>query len=359
LSTSFFNVTDIYLSQALPYMAVNVVAGPTGGTITTSNVLAQLTTLSTPQLMYTNSNHVWWQFTSGAQATYNQQNGQTSFQNGLQLTTTTPTAAPGQKKYFTYAINEYDVPQYTGANGNDILEFGIYNSSNAGSQNFQFALNQSATGTKNNMTYIPSSGGSGVNAPLGFITERGSKVASESASSVTVNMAKVVDTLQFVVGPTAGVAGSNTVTSTSVGPVGVGQAVPGFSNLTVSKVNATCTFTSTSCSVAGLSNLTAVPSVTHAVVPVSLNTATTPLVVLDSNANSAATLIVVGSKYVNSVAGQIFAQNPSLNSSFGPSSVVASAEGTNRILVAGYTANQTVQAGNQFINQLLQAAGTA
>jgi hypothetical protein len=262
----------------------------------------------------------------------------------------------GQHKYGTYTINEYNVPSYTGANGADALAFGIYNSSNSGSNPFQFVVNQSTTGTKNNMSYT-SSQNVVTNAPNGFITERGSKVASETPSTLTVNLAKVVDTLQFVVGPVVGVTTSNTVTSQSVGPVGVGQAVPGFSNLTVSKVNATCTFASTSCSVSGLSNLTATPSVTSAVVPVELNTATTPLVVLDSNANSAATLIVVGSLYVNSVAQQVFAQNPSLNSSFGPSSVVASAEGTNRILVAGYTANQTVTAGNEFINQLLQAAG--
>jgi maleate cis-trans isomerase len=89
---------------------------------------------------------------------------------------------------------------------------------------------------------------------------------------------------------------------------------------------------------------------------VKLDTSATPLVVLDNNANSASTLIVIGSKYVNTVAQQIFAQNPSLDSSFGTSSVVLQAFGSNRILVAGYYANQTVQAGNQFIQALLSAA---
>jgi len=92
-----------------------------------------------------------------------------------------------------------------------------------------------------------------------------------------------------------------------------------------------------------------------------LNTAVTPLAVLDSQANNASTLIVVGSKYVNSVAAQIFAQNPSFASSFGPTgpnSVAVTAFGTNRILVAGYSANQTVQAGNEFIQALLAAAST-
>ncbi|MDE1849992.1 MAG: hypothetical protein KGI00_04660, partial [Candidatus Micrarchaeota archaeon] len=141
-------------------------------------------------------------------------------------------------------------------------------------------------------------------------------------------------------------------------PYGVGQAT-NLANVTIGKVNATCTGgsgASSSCTVTGLANLTATPSVTQAVVPVSLNTATTPLVVLDSNANQAATLVLVGSKYVNSVSAQLFAQNPSLDSSFGTSSVVEQAFGGNRILVAGYTANQTVQAGNEFIQALLAAA---
>ena len=87
-------------------------------------------------------------------------------------------------------------------------------------------------------------------------------------------------------------------------------------------VSATCSVggkrTNSSCTVAGVGNLMAMPSVTQAVVPVKLNTAVTPLVVLDTNANNASTLIVVGSKYVNTVAQQIFAQNPSLASTFGP-----------------------------------------
>ncbi len=354
LGANFFNITNVYLSQALPYISVNVIASQSANVVS-NNALADLETTATPQLLFKNSNHVWQQLTSGTQATYNQQNGQTAYQNGFTITTQTPGPTAAAKQYFVYAVNEYDVPSSTTTN--DLLEFGIYNSSSAGSQNWQFVLNQSVAGTKNNMTYVPSAGSS-VSAPLGFITERGSKVASISTGSVTINYAKVVDTLQFLVGPVAGVTGSNTVLSSTVGPVGVGQAVPGFANLTVSKVNATCAFTSTSCNVVGLSNLTASSSQGNAVVPVQLNTANQPIAVLDGNANSASTLIVVGSKYVNTVAQQIFAQNPSLNSSFGPSSVVVSAEGQNRILVAGYTANQTVQAGNQFINALLQAAGT-
>jgi hypothetical protein len=358
----FYNVTSVQLSRALPYMTVTVI-GNNGVTNygATVNTMATLVT-NAPAFLYSiaNQNNGNYSVTeiSGNQVTYNQQNGQTVVTGGLSVN---PLATGGTVKlgtsnpYFTVNMLEYDVPGSTSYT--DYLAFGVYNSSQGGAQTFGFQLNQSATtGTKNNMSYISSQGNIVNNAPLGFITERGSKIAQESQTSVTINMAKVVDTLQFVVGPTTS-STSTTVTSTAVGPVGQGQAVPGFANLTVANVNATCAFKATSCSVTGLSNLTATPSVTQAVVPVYLNTATTPLVVLDSNANNAATLIVVGSKYVNSVAAQVFTQNPSLASSFGTSSVVASAEGSNRILVAGYTAAQTVTAGNQFISQLLQAAG--
>jgi hypothetical protein len=177
-------------------------------------------------------------------------------------------------------------------------------------------------------------------------------VASITPTQVTYDMAKSVDMLQFIVGPA-----STSVTTAEhvIGPFAVGaQALP---NVTIANVTANCTFSTTSCVVNGISNLSATPSVSQAITPVKLNTAATPLAVLDTNANQASTLIVIGSKYVNSVAAQIFAQNPSLDSSFGPGSVIVQAFGTNRILVAGYTADETVQAGNQFIQDLLTAAG--
>ncbi len=354
VSQSFYNITNMYFSTALPYLAANVVVGqvPTA----TTNVIANYQPIA-PVLLYPKSGYQYMWVATNPSVTYNQQNGQPSISGGLTLTAATePNGVPAtSQKYFTVNVPEYNVPGST--TSQDALSFGIQNSTTGGAQNFAFQLNQSATGTRNNMTYQASTGAT-VNAPTGFVTERGSKVAAISPSSVTINMAKVVDTLQFVVSPSSTVVNS-TSGEKSVGPVGIGQAVPGFSNLTVSNVTATCggvSVKTSTCTVSGLANVTATPSVSQAVVPVSLNTATTPLVVLDSNANSAATLILVGSKFVNSVSAQVFAQNPSLNSSFNTGSVVVQAYGTNRILVAGYTANQTVQAGNQFINDLLQAA---
>ncbi len=360
LPNQYYNITNIYLSRALPYITVNVVGGDVASS--TANTLAQLTTLSTPAFLYSvpNQNYLDVEVATGANAlTYNQQNGQAAYQGGFQVHTVAPGVGTNSNhEYFTYNVIEYDVPGST--TWTDALAFGIYNSTTAGAQNFQFQLNESSTGTKNNVTYTSSQGGS-VQVPKGFVTERGSSVASINPGSLTFNLAKAVDTLQFVVTPYTTSLG-NATTQKTVGPVGVGQAVPGYANLTVYNVSATCggvSASSSECNITGLANVTATPSVSQAVVPVALNTATTPLAVLDTNANSAATLIVVGSKYVNSVAGQIFAQNPALNSSFGQGSVIVQAYGTNRILVAGYSANETVQAGNQFINDLLTAASTA
>ncbi len=354
LGELLYNVTNMYFSRPVPLLDANVVTY-TPPTTAVGNTLAYLSS-TTPYLMYySQSGQSNYRLTSGSSVNYNQQNGQPIEYFNLSASTVSGVSGTS-KQYFTYKVTEYPVPAITSTN--DVLELGIYNSSTGISASPYFQLNTSVAGTKNNATYV-SSQGTSVNAPQGFMTERGSKVASISPTSVTLDLAKAVDTLQFVVSPTIGYNASTSSTTTSVGPVGIGQAVPGVANLTVSKVNATCAFTATSCNVTGLGNLTATPSQTQAVTPVYLHTDTTPLVVLDSQANPAATLIVVGSKYVNSVAGQVFAQNPSLNSSFGPSSVVVSAEGTNRILVAGYSANQTVQAGNQFIQQLLQAAGVA
>ncbi|MGC8547702.1 MAG: hypothetical protein ACP5MC_01695, partial [Candidatus Micrarchaeia archaeon] len=290
--------------------------------------------------------------------TYNQGNGQPAAQFSMNAFTVGNTVT-GAHAYFSYTLQEFPVPANSTAN--DLLSFDIVNSTAGASAalNNLFQLNYSMTtsntaGTRNNVTYT-STTGANFNVQQGFRTEKGSEVASISPTSLTFDLAKNVDMLAFAVGP---VNATTTSGQKVVGPFGVGQAT-NLPNVTIAKVNATCSFASnatTGCTVVGLDNLTATPSVSQAITPVKLNTVAQPLVVLDSAANSASTLIVIGSKYVNSVAAQIFAQNPSLDSSFGPSSVIVQAFGTNRILVAGYYANQTVQAGNEFIEALLANA---
>ncbi|MGC8889045.1 MAG: hypothetical protein ACP5K3_03725, partial [Candidatus Micrarchaeia archaeon] len=305
---------------------------------------------SSPALTYTQPGTNYNLISSSPTATYS---GESGFSTPMTLSALKPPTSTGPTAYFNFKFPEYDLPTSSSLTSNIVLQ--ITNAStttppSVGSSLYYLNYTPSL-GVSGAINYTSSSGNQ-VKAPAGFRTERGSMVASITPTQVTYDMAKSVDMLQFIVGPAST---SVTTTEQVIGPFSVGaQALP---NVTIANVTANCTFSTTSCVVNGISNLSATPSVSQAITPVKLNTAATPLAVLDTNANQASTLIVIGSKYVNSVAAQIFAQNPSLDSSFGPGSVIVQAFGTNRILVAGYTADETVQAGNQFIQDLLTAAG--
>ena len=341
-----YNVTSIEVTGGIvPGLSITA-------TDANSVVLGSLIWNSTPSVLYTQSGQVYYGLAKGTSVTYNQQNGQPTTTFSISGTALDATLGKNYE-YYAYSLNEYNVPGQTSGDI-DQLSFAVTNSLSGSPVSSPYMLNSTKANLLN-VTY-ENNAGTTFDVQQGFVTERGSKVASVSPSAVSLDLAKSVDQLELVVGTAA----SNVTTKTSgktVGPYSVGQQT-NIANVTIANVTAKCSFTTTSCTVTGLENVTATPSVTSAVTPVSLNTATTPLTVLDSNANSASTLIVVGSKYVNSVAAQIFAQNPTLDSSFGPSSVIEQAEGSNRILVAGYYANQTVQAGNQFIEALLSAAST-
>ncbi len=320
------------------------------GNIITDKGLAQLNSLPVG-LFYQVGTTPYPYLTTSTNVLYNQQNGQP-----IQQFVITPSYAAKQgeaSQYFTYQLSESPIPGNTAAN--DYLGFAIYNSTagaSAAASNL-FQLNYSLTGQANNMTYI-STIGANVQAPVGFRTEKGSEVASISPTSLTVDLAKGVDTLGFVVGP----VNATTATLEHYYNYTVGQTLAniGLPNVTVANVTAKCVPSTTSCQITNVTNLTATPSVSQAYTRVPINTATNPLVVLDKQANNASNLIVIGSYYVNSVAAQIFNATPTLKSSFGPGSVIVKAFGTNRILIAGYTANETIQAGNEFINMLLSNA---
>jgi S-layer protein (TIGR01564 family) len=79
----------------------------------------------------------------------------------------------------------------------------------------------------------------------------------------------------------------------------------------------------------------------------------TPLVVLDSAANPASNLILIGSGYVNALSAQL---QSAYNVSMVPTTQIMQAYGTNRVLIAGYYANQTTAAANAFIAQLYAKA---
>lgn len=371
LTTPLYNVTGIQLLSTLPAGQLTITVFNSLQQAAANNVdngiFAQLVSASGPTLIYPGtSQYNYTALVNGNSVNYNQQNGQGQTTFTLTSTPNGPVpggAAGGPGQYFTYQMNEIAVP--TNTNAQDALAFGIYNTTllAPGQQGTLYNINYSVAGNHKNVTYYSSTGVTVNSIGQGFRTERGSKVAQISATQDTFDLAKAVDQLQFVVGP--GSAASNSISQvTDYGPYSVGQQT-NLPNVTIAKVNASCSFTTTNCSISGVSNLTATPSVKQAVVSSHLNTATTPLAVLDSNANNASTLIVVGSAYVNSVAQQIFSGNAQFATSFdnggasGPNAVTVQAFGNNRILVAGYTANQTVTAGNQFINDLLTQASKA
>ncbi|MCL4379208.1 MAG: S-layer protein [Candidatus Marsarchaeota archaeon] len=356
MNTIFTNVTAIQLSGAYPGISVSVNSINGNG----ANVLANLTTQS-PAVTYQLSGKNYLSLASASNVVYNQQNGQPLATFTIGGPTVPASARTSATQYFTYNVIEYPVPGNTAAT--DQLSFAIFNSTAGPSSNPLFNLNASvgvgaaSPGTRNNMTYTPTVGSTGqVNAPLGFRTERGSSVASMSATSVTINYAKAVDNLVFAVSPSTSTPSVST--QRQYGPFAIGQAVniPGVTNVTVSKVTATATLgANAGYTVTGYQNLTATPSVSSALVPVLLkNLTTTPLVVLDSQANPSSSLILIGSGYVNSLSQQLQA---SQNITVTPTTQIVQAYG-NKILVAGYTAAQTTAAANQFISDLYAAAST-
>ncbi|MEM0201329.1 MAG: hypothetical protein QXD23_02890, partial [Candidatus Micrarchaeaceae archaeon] len=351
------NATNIQLGMALPNpgVTVNVYETPnTAASITTGVggndvLLGTLSYSTTPTLLYKVPQYNYYIAPTVDTATYTGEQNNVNFVLAPAGTVPGNTVSRGQ--YFTYTMPEITTPSSTTPNANVII--GITNSSSVTSTPLYW-LN--ATNGNNNAVEYESTQNIQTKAVQGFRTERGGEIGSIGTTSLTYYEPKSVDGLKFFVGP----ATSNTVnTSTTklVGPLTVGDYIGIVPNVTIGKVNATCSFSTTSCNVTGLKNLTAVPSATSAVVGSPLNTASTPIAVLDSNANNSTNLIVIGSGYVNTVAQSIFNAQPSLQSSFGPNSTIVQAYG-NKILVAGYTAQQTVTAGNNFINQLLQDASS-
>ncbi|MGC8537831.1 MAG: S-layer protein [Candidatus Micrarchaeia archaeon] len=349
-SFTAYNITSITLSRAIP--GVNAI-------VTSNNIqLASLESLN-PQILYTQTGENYLYNTSAANVIYNQQNGQPTTTFSL-TNSTTPTSPPiginsitKSYPYFTYTMNEIAVPSQTSEQ--DQLAFDIYNSTAGAGTTPLFQLNQSTAGTRNNMTYTSTQGIS-IQAQTGFVTERGSKIASITPGSITIDFAKQVDGLQFVVGPS-----SNTSVIKHfqiVGPVGIGNAVPNVPNVTVANVTAKISLSGTSAyNITGISKVVSMPE--NVTTPVLLtNLPTNPLVVLDTNAHGSE--ILVGSGYVNTLSAtfqkNLNITNADLNVTGGK---IIPSSSTSQILVAGYTAAQTTAAANTFISDLYAAAASS
>jgi len=357
LPTTLFNVTNIQLSRALPG-TFSLVVNSVSLTNTQNTVELAALTSAGPALIYTQSGKSYSGavVATGNSVIYNQQNGQPTNSFVLSAAPDTSAGAGLIGQYYQFQVGEVAVPSNTAATDNIII--GIDNNSAGVVATPMFQLNYSAvdaytTGTKNNVTYGPSGQSPQFSVIAGFRTEKGSKVASITPTMVTLNLAKLTDQLQFSVGLANG-----TVTSSKsysmFGPYTVGQAT-NLPNVSIGNVAANVTLgAKTVYSVTGIGNLTATPSVTTAYQPVWLkNLSTTPLVVLDSQANPGSNLILIGSGYVNTLSQQI---QQSYNISMVPTTQIVQAVGNNRILVAGYYANQTAAAGNSFIQQLYAQA---
>jgi hypothetical protein len=191
---------------------------------------------------------------------------------------------------------------------------------------------------------------------VGFITDRGSIFTSIATTSAALKEAKKVCEAQYFM-KTSGTSPSAPI---QIGPLAEGESSVGLAGGIVIKVTqisedvGTCTAGAggATCSVTGLDTLTATPSVTSTVIPTDLDTGTNKLVVLDTDADRTATLIVVGGNAVNTVADEIIRSS---NINLQTDTVVVRAIGTNRILVAGYSPQDTVTAGDQFIQALIAA----
>jgi hypothetical protein len=364
---NFYNITSINVtSRALPGLTMNAV-----WTSNTANVLGTLAPATTsPAILYTSS--------SGLTQLEPASASNNNYNNGVESTAYALSAAPsvsslsttsiGLHQYATFNVIETAVPSVSSSY--DEIGFGIDNSTNPASSNI-FTLNNTISGTTsagvgNNITYYGtgySNGvatqpdtGNAIKASSGFYTERGSKVGPMTATTLSLDMAKSIDELLFSVGPssTTGVV-SNVATK---GPFSIGQST-NIPNVSIAKVAANITVSSSSgATVSGISNLTATPSVSVATTPVLLNNLpTSPLVVLDSAANPSSNLILVGSGYVNTLSQQLeTSQGISITPTSAP---ITQAYGTNRILVAGYTANQTTAAANTFIQDLYANAASS
>jgi hypothetical protein len=328
-------------------------------------ILASLNSVTTPQLLYAPaSGKVYDQVTSGSTATYNQHNGQPT--TPFTLTSTLSSAikfnSGNSNEYFTYTMNELAVPSQ--ATEQDSVAFGLFNNTGGVTTEPLFILNGTVSGSKDNVTYTPTVG-TAIKANQSFVTERGSKVASIGPQQITFDIAKSVDQLQFVVAPSSA-SSSNAVSYSLHGPYGVGQAT-NIANVSIGKVTANVSVApGAHFTVTGISNLTATPSVSSADTPVLLKNLSagspTNLVVLDSQANAGSTLVLVGSGYVNSLSAQLeSALGISITSTSSPVLQAYAANTTRgaRVLVAGYTANQTTAEANAFIQDLYSSAASS
>ena len=186
---------------------------------------------------------------------------------------------------------------------------------------------------------------SGLNAyESGYISPRGSKGASLSSTSATINYATTL--AHAIYSLTQATTNSSTNPNTQTNTYTTGQTALDDSGYTVivKGINGAGAISSGG-NIAGIDNLK--PSLATADSVINLNTADTPLVVLDTNAPSNMPLIVVGGPMVNSIASQVLG----IGAITSDTEAMVKVTGTS-VVVAGYSASDTQTAANALISWL-------
>jgi hypothetical protein len=178
----------------------------------------------------------------------------------------------------------------------------------------------------------------------GFVTDRGTVLSSISATDANIQYAKKTARGRFTLtkATEGDVAGSDGMESKLTMNEGDSKDIGSGYMVKVDSVTAKITGGAAG-DITGLEELK--PSVEKAAVVTALNTADKPLVVLDSDTSSA-NMIVVGGQIVNSVAS---AAGVSLKAGDAP---MVKVMGSTKLIVAGYTAADTTEAGNALIKWL-------
>jgi len=191
----------------------------------------------------------------------------------------------------------------------------------------------------------------------GFMSQRGSKIDSRSSTSMTLKMAKKLGELQYYLKS----SGTNISAGTAVSTLAEGQQVTvQDSTVKVKSISQTVGACSVSGGTSGCTadkgamkavlDVAGAPSSAEFSMPYQFS-ATERLVVLDSEAPTAESLILVGGQLVNTVTQRtISGTDVKIDK---PGVKVVKAVSDQRIVVAGYNAEDTTAAASQFISELL------
>ncbi|MFH0923070.1 MAG: S-layer protein [Candidatus Micrarchaeota archaeon] len=173
----------------------------------------------------------------------------------------------------------------------------------------------------------------------GYVSPRGSKGESISSTSASIKYATTLAHALY----TLAKAGTETTGNSATTDFKIGESAlnDGGYSVVVKGVSAGGVAGG---QISGIENLR--PSVATADSVVNLNTASTPLVVLDSQASTTQPLIVVGGPMVNSVASTVLGGRSAMTA--GTEAMVKVYD--DKIVVAGYMADDTMAAANALIN---------